>query len=164
MKRVSSSFKPRDVEWHHICGDEEFLAREGYRLDYEYSILGYDLESGHLDMLMRFRGNGGHCERHRHVAATTTLILDGEQHLSEVKKDGSFLRVIREEGAYAIAPAAASPHMESGGERGCVLLLSLQASNGILFDLLDEDFHSISSVTIEQFVARWDARDKMLHA
>ena len=155
MEKFTGRFDPDDVAWHHIAAGPEF---DEYKLDYEYSILGYDVPGGRLDMLMRFRGNGGHCERHRHVASTTTLILAGEQHLDERQADGSLRHVVRKTGDYALAEADALPHMERGGPEGCTLLLSLHAPDGVLFETMDSDFNTTAEVTIEQFVARWNAR------
>ena len=75
MPVISSSFDLQSVEWRHVtdpnCKD--------LRVDFEYSLLGYDLPSGRLDMLLRY-GKGGHCRRHRHVASTVTLVL-GSVHI-----------------------------------------------------------------------------------
>lgn len=158
MKKFSNQYDPRTVEWHRICGEQGFEDNEGYKLDYEYSILGYDLESERLDMLMRFKPNGGHCERHRHIASTTTLILEGEQHLYEQQPDGSVVSLVRKKGDYALAPADAYPHMECGGLDGCTLLLAMHAPGGALFELLSSDFKPLAVVTIKDFVARWHQR------
>ncbi|MEM7019720.1 MAG: hypothetical protein AAF512_20580 [Pseudomonadota bacterium] len=155
MEKFTQRYNPDDVEWHHIVGAPDFTQ---YKLDYEYTILGCDIPSGRLDMMMRFQGNGGHCERHRHVASTTTLILEGEQHLEEHQPDGSVKHIVRQAGEYSLAEPDALPHMERGGPEGCVLLLSLHAPDGILFEVLDQQFEKIVDVPIEDFVARWTAR------
>ena len=50
MPIVSNSFDLKSVEWRRVtdpnCKD--------FRVDFEYSLLGYDLPSGRLDMLLRF--------------------------------------------------------------------------------------------------------------
>ena len=76
MPRVAESFDPQSIEWRHITDPNE----KAFLIDFEYSLLGYDAENGRLDMLLRFPDNGGHCRRHRHIAATATLVLEGEQH------------------------------------------------------------------------------------
>ena len=58
MQAFAKSFDVNNIEWHHIRGEPG----DAYNLDYEYSLLGYDLSAGKLDMLMRFRPGGGFCE------------------------------------------------------------------------------------------------------
>lgn len=153
MPIVFDRFDPSEVHWCHVS-DPCF--RE-YKLDYEYSLLGYGLESRRLDMLLRFRGNGGHCMRHRHVASTSTLILRGEQHLEEYRADGSTRRIVRRAGDYAFSGPDALPHMERGGPEGCTLFLSLHAPDGILFEYMDRDLTNRTCVTVEEYVERWRA-------
>ena len=152
MPKLSDSFDPQSVEWRRISDTRE----PEFKIDFEYSLLGYDLPSGRLDMLLRFEGNGGHCRRHRHIASTVTLILEGEQHVTEMRPDGSTETVIRKQGAYALASIDALPHLERGGPDGCTLLLSLQAPDGKLFEYFDQNFESARILTIEQYVESWD--------
>ena len=90
MPIISKSFDLQFVEWRRVtdpnCKD--------IRVDFEYSLLGYDLPSGRLDMLLRY-GKGGHCRRHRQVASTVTLVLEGEQFLKEMSPDGTTKSVHR---------------------------------------------------------------------
>ena len=59
MIKVAESFDPQQVEWRQVtdpsCSD--------FKVDFEFSLLGYDMDSGRLDMLLRY-GPGGHCRRH----------------------------------------------------------------------------------------------------
>ncbi len=155
MRKYAEQYRSDQVEWHHVKGGPDF---NEYELDYEYSVLGYDVKNGRLDMLMRFKGNGGFCERHRHAASTTTLVLEGEQHLHEQQNDGSVKHIIRKTGDYALAGSDALPHMETSGPDGCTFLLSLHAPEGILFEVLDEEFSKLADVSIEDFVTRWENR------
>lgn len=154
MKAVYSD-EFRSVDWHRITDAPGVV---DYHLDYEYSVLGYDTEAGQLDMLMRFRPDGGYCERHSHIAATTTLILAGEQRLEEIQPSGASRTIVRPTGAYAISAPDALPHMETGGPDGCTLLLSLKAVQGLLFAVYDQAFARKANVTIEDFIQRWESR------
>ncbi len=151
MPIISNSFDPQSVEWRRVTdpGNKDF------KVDFEYSLLGYDLASGRLDMLLRYGKQTGHCRRHRHVAATATLVLEGEQFLEEMQPDGTIRSVHRTRGDYALAPADALPHDEHGGENGGTVLLSMTARNGILFEYFDEKMKRLGSVSIEEFVASW---------
>ena len=154
MQAFSKNFEGDEVEWHHITGEPG----DAYNLDYEYSLLGYDLAAGKLDMLMRFRPGGGYCEPHSHVAATTILVLQGEQHLEEQLPGGDVKKVVRAAGEYAITGRDALPHLETGGPEGAVILLSLQTDNGVLFEAFDPEFNKLFDFGIEDMVARWESR------
>lgn len=151
MPLVSTRFDPATVEWRRVTdpGCKAFL------VDFEYSLLGYDLATGRLDMLLRF-GKGGHCRRHRHVAATVTLVLEGEQFVTEMQPDGTTRSVHRRQGDYAFSPADALPHDEHGGERGGTVLLSMTAPDGILFEYFDENMQNPWTLSIAQFVESWE--------
>jgi len=148
-------FDTDHIEWHSVIGEP---GAEEYKLSYDYSILGYDYASGSLDMMMRWRGDGGNCERHRHVGITSTLVLQGEQHLDELLPDGRMNHKVRKAGDYALSLGTEPPHLERGGPEGGVALLSLQAANGVLFELLDADLKVLVEVSPELLVSRWDAR------
>lgn len=151
MAVVIPSFDPARVEWRRVTDP----SCRAFRVDFEYGLLGYDLAAGRLDMLMRF-APGGHCRRHRHVASTATLVLDGEQHLRELQPDGSTRAVVRRRGDYALAPADALPHDERGGDRGGTVLLSMTAPTGILFEYFDPDRDTRWTVSIAEFVESWN--------
>ena len=115
MPRISKTFDLDAVEWRHMADPKE----TEFLIDFEYSLLGYDIPSGRLDMLLRFKGNGGHCRRHRHIAATVTMVLEGEQHVTEHDTDGTVTKsAVRKKGEYALAEADAYPHMERGDPNG----------------------------------------------
>ena len=152
MPVVSKSFDPRSVEWRRVIDPNS----KEYLVDFEYSLLGYDLPSGRLDMLLRFAQNG-HCRPHRHVACTVTLVLEGEQFLSETLPDGSRRHVHRRKGDYALAPADALVHDEHGGAQGGTVLLSMIASDGILFEYFDENMENGRTLSIEEFVQSWNS-------
>ncbi|NKB55126.1 MAG: hypothetical protein GKS00_02215 [Alphaproteobacteria bacterium] len=152
MHRISDRFDPDSVEWRRVVDSDS----EDFKIDFEYSLLGYDLPSGRLDMLLRFAGNGGHCRRHRHVASTVTLVLEGEQHVDELQRDGTIKSIVRKAGDYALAGIDALPHLERGGPEGGTVLLSLQAPDGVLFEYFDKNMKNRRSLTIEQYVDSWD--------
>jgi hypothetical protein len=95
---------------------------------------------------------GGHCPRHRHVAPTSTLVLEGEQHLYDVGPGGEARHRVRRAGDYALSDGG-DLHIEGGGERGGLIYLSLHARGGHLFDVVDDDGNAIQVVTIEGLLA-----------
>jgi len=151
MPIVSDSFDFDTVEWRRVrdTSCDDFL------VDFEYSLLGYDLPSGRLDMLLRY-GEGGHCRRHRHIASTVTLVLEGEQFLTEKLPDGTTRSIHRKKGDYALAAADAHPHDEHGGAKGGTVLLSMTTTDGRLFEYFDENMNSLGSVSIVEYVDSWN--------
>ena len=151
MPVISKSFDLQSVEWRRVTdpGCSAFL------VDFEYSLLGYDLPGGRLDMLLRY-GNGCHCRPHRHVASTVTLVLEGEQFLNEILPDGTNRLIHRKKGAYALAPADAHPHDEYGGKDGGTVLLSMTAPDGILFEYFDDNMMNGRTLSIDEYVKSWE--------
>ena len=153
MQKISESFDPASVEWRRVT---DFSSAE-FKIDFEYSLLGYDLTAGRLDMLLRYGQGGGHCRRHRHVASTLTLVLDGEQFVTDQLPDGSLKKTVhRKKGDYALAAADADCHIERGGAAGGTVLLSMTAPDGILFEYFDENMDNGWTLSIEQYVDSWN--------
>ncbi len=152
MPRVATSFDPNAVEWRRVTDP----ACTEFKIDFEYSLLGYDVAAGRLDMLLRYAKGNGHCRRHRHVALTVTHVLDGEQHLIEIQPDSTLKPIVRRKGEYALAPADALPHLEHGGENGGTVILSMSAPDGILFEYLDENLRGSHTLSIQEFVDAWE--------
>ena len=97
--KVSSSYDPEKVEWRNY----KDLNNKDFKIDFDYCLLGFDIENGRLDMRLRYPEGESHCRRHRHVASTLTLVLQGEQFLTEINEDGSKTLVHRKQGDYALA-------------------------------------------------------------
>ncbi len=152
MPRIATSFDPAAVEWRRVTDP----ACTEFKVDFEYCLLGYDLAAGRLDMALRYAKGRGHCRRHRHVALTVTLVLEGEQHVTEIRPDGTRETVRRKKGDYALAPADALPHLEHGGENGGTVLLSMSAPDGILFEYLDEALRPTHRLSIREFAEAWE--------
>ena len=152
MVKISDTFDFDTVEWRRVTDPEE----TAYKIDFEFSLLGYDIPSGRLDMLLRYADGRGHCRRHRHVASTMTMVLEGEQHLTEMQPDGSSKYIFRKKGDYALANPDALPHTESGGDEGGTVLLSMYAPDGVLFEYFDENMENPWTLTIEDYVKAWE--------
>ncbi len=150
MPVICSHYDPARAAWRHVL-DESATPR----VDFEYSLLGYDLPSGRLDMLLRFAPRG-HCRRHRHIASTATLVLEGEQHLAEQQPDGTIKSIVRKQGDYALASVDALVHDEWGGDAGGTVLYSMHAPDGVLFEYYDEHMQNPWSLSIEAFVDSWN--------
>lgn len=152
MPSISQSFDPKTVEWRRVTDP----TCTEFKVDFESSLLGYDVANGRLDMLLRYAKGRGHCRRHRHVASTLTLVLEGEQHLLEMQPDGSTKAVSRKAGDYALSSPDALPHVECGGDDGGTLILSMTAPDGILFEYFDENMENGWTLSVAQYVDAWN--------
>jgi len=147
-----SPFDLSRYRWREIKSD----AGSPYKVHHDYAILGHDRAAGTLDMIVRWEGDGGHCPIHRHVATTTVLVLEGEQHLWDVRPDGSRGdHRVRHAGDYALSTGDPLPHLERGGEQGGVVFFGCHAADGLLYELYDEHGKVVLDVTIESLVADW---------
>lgn len=149
-----SLFDASQHRWREVTDPEE----TSYLVHHDYTVLGYDIDAGVFDMIVRWHGDGGHCHRHRHIATTSILVLDGEQHLRDLHADGSKGDVrIRRKGDYGLSVGIETPHMECGGENGGVAFFGSHAgSDGVLYELLDADLNLIAPITIEMLVEDWE--------
>ena len=147
-----SSFDPGRYKWREVTGEPGL----SYKVRHDYTILGYDLAAGTLDMVVRWAGDGGHCPIHRHTATTTVLVLEGEQHLWDIQPDGTRGEPrIRHAGDYALTVGDALPHLERGGAEGGIAFFGNHSSDGRLYELFDEDGVVIVDVTMEVLIADW---------
>lgn len=149
---INGSFDLGTVTWRKVV-DPSF---DEFRIDFEYSLLGFDLDASRLDMLLRYPENFGHCRRHRHVASTMTLVLEGEQHLVEDVPGGATKNISRSAGDYALSRTDAMPHIEHGGQGGGTVLLSMWAPTGVLFEYFDLEKDVSWCVSIKQYVKSWE--------
>ena len=147
-------FDPKRYEWREVTGGPEL----SYKVRHDYTILGYDVAAGTLDMVVRWEGDGGHCPIHRHASTTTVLVIAGEQHLWDLQPDGTRGEYkVRNAGDYALTVGDGLPHLERGGAEGGIAFFGNHCTDGLLYEILDEDMKVVADVTIEGLVADWKA-------
>jgi hypothetical protein len=150
----TSQFDQSKHRWRQVTGPPQ----SPYKIRHDYTILGHDVAAGTLDMVVRWRGDGGHCPLHRHVATTTVLVLEGEQHLVDLYPDGSRgAERVRRAGDYALSTGDAHPHLERGGPEGALVFFGTHTKDGVLYEIVDENLKLLAKVTIESLVADWNA-------
>lgn len=146
------SFDANRYKWREVVGEPGL----SYKVRHDYTVLGHDVAAGTLDMMVRWAGDGGHCPIHRHTATTTVLVLEGEQHLTDVLADGSHGdHKVRTAGEYALSVGDQDPHLERGGENGGMAFFGCHTSTGSLYEILDEDMNVAMDITIESLLTDW---------
>lgn len=141
-------------KWREVTGEPG----EPFTIRHDYTILGYNLAAGTLDMLVRWSGDGGHCPIHRHVSTTTVLVVAGEQHLWDLHPDGTrAAHRVRRAGDYALTVGDALPHLERGGADGGVVFFGNHSRDGRLYEVFDANMNLVMDVTMELLVADWQA-------
>ena len=139
-------------KWREVTGEPG----QSIKIRHDYTILGYDLAAGTLDMLVRWKGDGGHCPIHRHTSTTTVLVIEGEQHLWDIHPDGTRSGPrVRRAGDYALTVGETLPHLERGGAEGGVVFFGNHSSDGRLYEIFDENMNLVLDVTMELLVADW---------
>lgn len=141
-----SSFDTSAIEWIHFDPDPRF----DYPINYSIGILGASPESGSVDFLGRWAPNS-YCHFHRHLGATTSLILQGEHHTIEII-DGEAVHKVRRAGDYAQKPGGEA-HMEHAGPEGSLVFFSMKAVDGKVFEVLGDEEKVLNATTYEDFVA-----------
>jgi hypothetical protein len=138
--------------WREITGNPD----SPYPIHHDLCILGYDRDKGTIDLMIRFDANGGHCQAHRHVTTTSVLVLEGEQHLDELRPDGTRVHKVRKAGDHHLTTGDPYPHLERGGPEGGVLFFSHHTDDGRLYEIVDLDGNVVATVTIDSLVASWE--------
>ena len=100
------------------------------------------------------------CVPHHHVGPTTTLVIEGEHRTYAKSADGWALDQVRPPGTF-VSHDEGSIHIEEGGEHGTVILLSMQAVDGVIWDVLDDDGAIIESTTVKDFLRAHDRQPEM---
>lgn len=131
-------FDDRNVAWAPFQGFEGLY----------YHLLNVDEARGSVDMLMKFDPDA-RCIPHRHVGPTRTLVIDGEHRLYETSGRGA-PTTVRPAGTFSTNNGGEA-HIEGAGPNGAVILLSMQAVDGCVYDLLDEGFSVYRQITLADF-------------
>ena len=136
-------FDTRNIEW------KDFLTEGCY-----YRILDVNVAARTADMLVRF-DPGSRCLFHRHVAATTTLVLEGSLHVFEQSADGGVIEKIKPAGSFS-SGAENEIHIEGGGDEGVVVYFSMRGKDEHVYDLLNPDFSLRRAITVQDFAKDWE--------
>lgn len=139
-----------DVDWR-LIRDPRFRT---ISVEFEYSLLGFDMKARRADMLMRF-GPLGQSRPHRHLAHTSTFVLAGEHHTVECQPGAPSRTLVHPQGAYHVSHPDDAMHINHAGSDGCTVLMVLTSPGGDLFEFFDDDLRNGRTVTLQAFVSEW---------
>ena len=140
-----SGFKTDNITWHRLAGSPAF----DYPIDYWLAVLGGNVAEGRCDFLVKWEPDA-YCHFHRHIGATTTLVLEGEHHVVESGPTET-VHKIRKVGHFARNDGG-DVHMEYGGPDGAVVFFSMQSDDGRLFDIIDKENTVVATTTVEDLL------------
>ncbi|HLW70269.1 MAG TPA: hypothetical protein VKS22_06580 [Candidatus Binataceae bacterium] len=137
-------FDTGNIQW------KDFLTEGCY-----YQILDVNVAAHTADIIVKF-DPGARCLFHRHVAATTTLVLEGTLHVFDQTADG-VVEKIKPAGFFS-SGAENEIHIEGGGDEGVIVYFSMRGKDDHIYDLLNSDFSLRKAITVQDFakdMARW---------
>jgi hypothetical protein len=84
-----------------------------------------------------------------------TFVIQGEHRLYEPNGN---IKEIRPVGSYTRSPASDEPHREGGGDQDVVVFFSIRCSDGVLYEVLDDDLNLIATLSFQDFVGLYQAQ------
>ena len=122
-------------------------------------VLAVNEARQHVDILFKL-DPWARCVPHHHVGATTTLVIEGEHRIYAKTAGGWALDQVRPPGTF-VSHDDGSIHIEEGGEMGTVILLSMQAVDGVIWHVLDDDGQIAESTTVTDFLRALERQPTM---
>ena len=129
------NFDDSNIRWNKL-GDFDHLL---------YSILDVDQKNKIADVLFKFSANEK-IVLHRHLAHNNTLVIQGEHRLYE---PNGAIKEIRPVGSLTSSPPSNDPHREGGGDQDVIVAFSIRGSDGVLYELLDDDMKVIGTISMQ---------------
>lgn len=115
----------------------------------QYSILDIDEPGKIIDVLFKFAARQ-QIVLHRHKVLNKTFVVQGEHRLYHA--DGK-LKEIRATGSYTVSPPSDEPHREGGGEEDVIVLFSIRGSDGVLYEILDDELNTVAELSMRDFLS-----------
>jgi len=147
-----------NLRWKHYADEAQF----DYPISYWGAILGAR-EDGHVDLLYRWDPHSA-CHLHRHTAAISSLVLEGELTVIDIDLEtgNETGRVVKTAGTW-VHKAPGEVHIEIGGTEGALVLFSLYAPEGSLVEGLARDGEVLDHQTLDR-ILKSKARHEAIQA
>ncbi len=137
VEKTAHVFDDRNIRWFTLGDFKHFV----------FAMLDVDVPQKIVDFVLKFPAN----EKiflHRHLALTNTLVVQGDHILYE---PNGKVKEVRRVGSYTTSPPG-DPHQEGAGDGGGVVFYSVRGKDGALFEVLDDDFKVIGTLSFDDFV------------
>ncbi len=131
-------FDDTNIKWQTL-GDFEHL---------HYATLDIDEHNKIIDVIFKFAAHQ-QILLHRHKVLNKTFVIQGEHRL--YKADGR-LKEVRAVGSYTSSQPSNDPHREGGGDMDVIVLFSIRGSDGVLYEILDDDLNIIATLDMQDFI------------
>lgn len=131
-------FDDSHIHWQILAGFKHL----------QYSILDIDELNNIIDVLFKFSARQ-QIVLHRHKALNKTFVLQGEHRLYHA--DGK-IKEIRPVGSYTVSQPCDEPHREGGGEVDVIVLFSIRGSEGVLYEILDDELNVVGALGMGDFI------------
>ncbi|MEL0168096.1 MAG: hypothetical protein VW877_08205 [Pseudomonadaceae bacterium] len=132
-----------DIRWSQLPGFENF----------DYCILSVDRPNQLVDVLFHFHAHDP-IVLHRHCAVNHTFVIRGEHQLFHAN---GALKETRPTGSYTISQPDTTPHRECGGDGGTLVLFSIRGTDGVMYEILDDQQNVIAALDMDTFEALFSA-------
>lgn len=120
-------------------------------------VLGVNETRQQVDLYFRL-APGARCPSHRHVGPTDTLVVEGEHRTWELRDGDWHLDQVRPPGFFGTNEGD-HLHSEEGGTEGAIVLLSMQAVDGVIWETFDDDQQLVDTATLGDFKRVFDRQD-----
>ena len=141
----------QNLKWKHYKDDKNF----DFPIDYSDAILDAR-EDGRLEILVKWAPNS-FCHFQRHTAETSSVVIQGELHVSDIDIDSNNKTStrIRKVGDY-VHKEPGDVHMEKGGPEGALVLFTIYSpeGEGSLAESLSKDGEVLSISTIKKILKK----------
>ncbi|AEG00312.1 cupin domain-containing protein [Methylomonas methanica] len=119
-----------------------------------YSILDIDRTNRIIDVLFKLAA-GRRIVLHRHKVLNKTFVVQGEHRLYEATGE---LMEARGAGTYTVSEPADKPHSEGGGDQDAIVLFSIRGSDGVLYEILDDEMNPVGELSWQDFIDLYQAQ------
>lgn len=139
-------FTDKNIAWQQLGAFENF----------RYSILNIDKANKIIDVIFRFEPHNP-IVLHRHCALNHTFVIHGEHRLFHANGE---LKAARAVGSYTVSPPEPTSHRECGGDDGAVVLFSIRGTEGVMYEILDEEENIIGALGMQDFVGLYEMNNR----
>lgn len=131
------TFDDSTITWHQIEGFDHL----------SYFICSVDRDNRIVDVLFKFAANEK-IALHRHVAQNNMLVIQGDHILYTPEGE---IKEIRPTGRYTVSAPDDEPHREGGGDQDVIILFSIRGTDGLMYEVLNDEREVISTLGMDDF-------------